>query len=382
MNANDSSRACALRITAGRLVCPASGIDAPGSVATRGDRVVAIGPDLDLTAERELHFPDAILLPGLIDLHAHPAKSGSQWGIDPDIHLLARGTTTALSQGDAGADGIEDYVLKTIQASRTRVKLAINLSRRGETGPGGCFRDLDWVDVAACVAAIERHREHVWGIAVNASHHCCVENDPKEVVRRGIEAAEQAGVPLLYGLRRPEDWPLAEQLSLLRPGDVVTYCYRRMPHCIVADGRVLPEVKAARERGVLFDVGHGTNSFDFEVAKAALADGFPPDTISTDWQRAHVGQSPRHDLPLVMSKLRATGMPERDIFRAVTATPAKILGVEDEIGSLRPGMCADLTVLSWIESPIFNRWEATSVIRGGRLVGNKDHDGIFREKTT
>lgn len=315
-----------------------------------------------------MHFPNAIVIPGLIDLHAHPAKSDSQWGVDPDVHLLSHGTTTALSQGDAGADGIGDYIRDTIQFCRTRIKLAINLSRRGEIGPGGCFRDLEWADVPACVAAVEKHREHVWGIAVNASHHCCEQTDPKEVLRRGLQAAEQTGVPLLYGMRRPEDWPLPEQLDLLRPGDVVTYCYRRSPHCIVENDRVLSEVKAARERGVLFDVGHGTNSFDMGVAAAALADGFAPDTISTDWQRAHVGQSPRHDLPLMMSKLRAAGMAERDIFRAVTYTPAAVLRLDHELGALRPGLIADLTLLEWID----DRWQAAATIRAGQIVPATD----------
>jgi dihydroorotase len=189
-----------------------------------------------------------------------------------------------------------------------------------------------------------------------------------------LEAANTAGLPLLYGMRRPEDWPLAEQLQLLRPGDVVTYCYRRTPHCIVAQGRILPEVKAARARGVLFDVGHGTTSFDFAVAQAAIQNGFMPDTISTDWQRAHIGISPPHDLPLVMSKLHAAGMMENDIFLAATATPARILGLAAEIGTIQPGTCADLALLSQCarddaDSP---RWQVTAVVRAGQLVPREE----------
>lgn len=368
-----------LFVRVGRMVCPATGVDSPGSVAIRGDRIVAVGSEVIGSSVKVLDFPDAILLAGLIDLHAHPAKSGSVFGVDPDQYLLARGTTTVLSQGDAGAGNIEAYIRETIDGSKIRVKLAINLSSTGEAGPGGCFERLEVVDVTACIAAIDRFRSHVWGIAGNVSHHCCGTTDPREVVRRALLAAEQTGVPLLYGLRRPEDWPLAEQLRLLRPGDVVTYCFRRTPHCIVQDGRVLPEVREARERGVLFDVGHGRGSFDFCVAEAALQDGFIPDIISTDLQRGHVGQSPAHDLPLVMSKLRAAGMLERDIFRAVTSGPAQVLGEDTEIGALKVGSIADLVLLRWLEhgEPLIDvtgstraggRWETVATVRAGQLV--------------
>ena len=252
----NQSPAYDLMIRAGRVICPATGLDTAGSLAVCGDRIVAVGPNFTGAGWQTLDAPDAVLLPGLIDLHAHPAKSGSMFGVDPDPHLLARGTTTVLSQGDAGADRCEEYIRETIESSRTQVLLAINLSAAGELGPGGCFERIESIDVAACVAAIECHRGHVWGVSVNVSHHCCGQTDPHEVLRRGVLVAEQTGLPILYGMRRPEDWPLADQLRWLRPGDVVTYCFRRTPHCIVRDDRVIPEVRAARDRGVLFDVGH------------------------------------------------------------------------------------------------------------------------------
>jgi dihydroorotase len=142
---------------------------------------------------------------------------------------------------------------------------------------------------------------------------------------------------------------------------------------------VLPEICAARDRGILFDVGHGRTSFDFTVAEAALRDDFPPDTISTDLQRGHIGQSPIHDLPLVMSKLHAAGMPDHDIFAAVTSTPARLLGRSQEIGTLQPGTCADLTILQWHDHPTLlvdahgnertaGRWEPIATFRAGREI--------------
>ncbi|MDG2359326.1 MAG: amidohydrolase family protein, partial [Planctomycetaceae bacterium] len=170
--------------------------------------------------------------------------------------------------------------------------------------------------------------------------------DPREVLRRGILAANETSLPLLFGMRRPEDWPLDEQLALLRPGDIVTYCFRHKPHCIVNDDRLLTCVKDARQRGVQFDIGHGMGSFNFDVAESAISDGFAPDTISTDLQIGHQGVVPQHDLPLVMSKLHAVGMPVSAVFAAVTSTPARTLNLDSNTGRLSSGSRADLLVLT------------------------------------
>jgi dihydroorotase len=350
-HANEKTRTT---IHAGRIVCPASGVDGPGQVVIRDGQIESVELDSDLADQtaREasdgdcvLEFPDGVLLPGLIDLHAHPANSDSVFGVPPDEHMLARGVTTVMSQGDAGAANINRYVEKTICRSRVRVVLAINLSRNGEASEGGCLENLDDANVGECVDAVARHQAHVRAIAVNTSHHACGETDPREVLRRGILAAQETSLPILYGMRRPEDWPLDEQLALLRAGDIVTYCFRREPHCIVQNERVLDCVREARRRGILFDVGHGMGSFSFDVAEAAINDGSPPDTISTDLQSNHVGSIPQHDLPLTMSKLLAAGMAEADIFAAVSSTPAGLLGIDADTGAIMRGRPADLVVL-------------------------------------
>ncbi|MBI3864258.1 MAG: hypothetical protein HY290_20435, partial [Planctomycetia bacterium] len=184
-----------LIVRAGRVVCPATGWDAPADVAIRGDRIAEVAPVVTSDVRRILEFPDGICLPGLIDLHAHPARLGSIYGVDPDRHVLPRGTTTVMSQGDAGAANCDAFVRDTIESSQTRVVLAINLSSRGEAGSGSCFERLELADVDACVKAVERHRAHIWGIAVNASQNCCGSTDPREIVRRGLLAAEQTGLP-------------------------------------------------------------------------------------------------------------------------------------------------------------------------------------------
>ena len=368
-----------LLIRAGRIVCTQTELDGPGAVAIRGDRIVAAGGQVEGTARQSLDFPDALLLPGLVDLHAHPAKRGSKYGVDPDLEFLPRGVTTVLSQGDAGAENWPAYRRATIEGSRTRVRLAISLSKKGEPLGGPCFREIDWVDVDACMQAVLDGGDLVWGIAANVSRNACVV-DPQLVLRRALDVAERTGRPLLYGMRNPPDWPIAEQLALLRTGDVVTYVFRGGEWSIVGeDGRVLPEVREARERGVLFDACHGMKSFSFRVAEAAFADGFYPDTISTDQYARHVGSQPQHDLPRTMSKFQAAGMPEHEVFARVGARPAEILHLCGEVGTLAPGACADLTLLANNDSaaPLIDSheerrpgrcWEATLVVRAGKIV--------------
>lgn len=369
-----------LLLQARRVVCPATGRDAAGAVAVCGDRIVEVDDTKILPSVTTLVFPDGILLPGLIDLHAHPARSGSKYGVDPDVEFLPRGVTTVMSQGDTGAENWNVYRDETIHNSRTRVRLALSLSSAGESMAGGCFENPDWVDVDACVATIEQAGDEIWGIAVNVSRIGCGTTDPKWVMQSALEAAERTGKPLLFGMRVPTDWPLAEQLALLRPDDVLTYSFRGGDWSLVDEaGHVRPEVRDARERGILFDVGHGMASLDFIAAEKAIADGFPPDTISSDSYAKHVGSSPRHDLPRVMSKLLAIGMTEQDVFSAVTSRPAAILGLSEEVGSLTVGSCADLTVL--VRSPEETQltdavgnvreglcWQAACVIRAGEIV--------------
>lgn len=372
-----------LLIHAGRLVCPATGLDGPGAVAVAGERIHAVGPHAAGPAREVIRLPEAVLLPGLVDLHAHPGWRESKYAVAPDEHLLPLGTTTVLSQGDAGACDWPRYRDEVIRPSRTRVRLALNLSRRGESTDEGSFERWEDVDVAACGEAIRADRREgdgaIWGIAVNVGTRACGRTDPRRVLDSARAAADDTGLPLLYGSRRADDWSMDEQLARLRRGDVVTYCFNDLPEGLLRGGRVRDAAWAARERGVLFDVGHGMGSLSFAVAEQALAEGFLPDTISTDRYRRHLDQSPRHDLPRTLSKLLAVGLTEAEAFARVTARPAGILGLGAEGGILAPGACADLVALHWnpVAAPLRDTsgaerpggsWEPVLTVRAGAVV--------------
>ena len=335
-----------LIITAGRVFCADTGLDGPGGIAVKEGRIVASGVDVVGEAFEKLDFPDAILLPGLVDLHTHPAPAAWRYGIDADTEMLPRGSTTVLSQGDAGAATWPEYRDTIIHGSRTRIRLAISAAVQGEREDRGPFIHLEEVDVEACVAAIEEGGDLIWGIAANLTTRACGETDPREVMRRMLEAAERTGRPILYGPRRePSDWPLAEQLELLRPGDVLTYCFHSDAESIVANGRVVDSAWRARERGILFDLGFGIGTPDLGVAPDAVRDGFLPDTISSDVFKRHLGWDPPHDLPRTISRMIAIGMPETEALRRATLRPAEVLGLAGEVGTLAPGASADIAVL-------------------------------------
>jgi dihydroorotase len=251
---------------------------------------------------------------------------------------------------------------------------------KGELEDRGCFVNLHEIDVDACVRTIEEGNEHIWGVAANLTSKACGDNDPREVMRRTLEIAELTNRPILYGPRRePSDWPLADQLALLRNGDVFTYCFHSDAESIVDSGEVVDSAWEARERGVLFDVGHGKGTEDMGVGPIAIANGFLPDTISSDVYNNHLGWNPPHDLARTLSRMITIGMPETEALRQCTLRPAEILGMSGQIGTLAPGSDADLTVLRWSDSVPLARvngdvryapcLESVLTVRAGQIIG-------------
>ena len=184
----------------------------------------------------------------------------------------------------------------------------------------------------------------VLGIKVRLSSHVIAEADKLDALKRGIEAAEGFGGLVMVHVGDVET-PLETLTALLRPGDVVTHAFRQWGGVADADRELADEIKEARERGVVFDVGHGRGSCSFETVEMALADGFPPDTISTDVSTISV-EGPVFDLVTTMSKFLHFGMSLHDVVRRVTESPARVMGLDDGLGTLRPGATGDVTVMS------------------------------------
>ena len=334
-----------LVIRNGHVIDPAQNIDRIADVAIRAGRIADIRPNIRAEAAAEsFDAQDKLVVPGLIDIHVHARDSTL---LPPEI--LSTGVTSMVDGGSRGADNI-GQILEIARNAPNRMRILINISRLGnnpypDPARRGEFMDgIQLADVAKARAAIEQNRQWIVGMKARLSRNIAANHD-LEVLRLAVEAATPSGIPIMIHMGDTAS-PLPEILKLLRPGDIVTHLYAPPPHGIQDDaGRILPEVRAARRRGIRFDFGNGrTEHWTWAVAESALAQGFPPDTISTDLEA--VGRTEQvFDLPTVMSKFLLLGMPLNQVIACVTSNAARSFREFHDYGSLRKGAAADITIL-------------------------------------
>ena len=287
-----------------------------------------------------------LVTPGLVDLHVHAYWGVSHYGIDPDPHFVARGATTVVDAGSAGAATFDAFRRFLIDTASTRILARLNISTQGMLVDYiGELEDLRWASVPKALEAVERHRDVIVGIKVRLTKgQVTSERAGLQPLFLALEAAEAAGLSLMV---HPQDgWydSIAQVLDVLRPGDLVTHCFHGHRGGVLdRDGKALPAVRAAVERGVLLDLGHGAGSFSWDVAERALAEGLPPHTISSDLHHHNV-DGPVYDLLTTVAKYLHLGMPLDDALARVTAVPARTLLMEDRVGTLRPGAEGDAVV--------------------------------------
>ncbi|MGN6765220.1 MAG: amidohydrolase/deacetylase family metallohydrolase, partial [Rhizobiaceae bacterium] len=337
-----------LLVKGGRLVDPAAGIDALRDVAFEDGRVVAL--DNDVPADRARQVIDAtgtIVTPGLIDLHSHVYWGGTSLGVDADRLAASSGTTTFVDAGSAGAGNFLGFRAHVIERSKVRILAYLNISFAGIFGfsnrvmVGECG-DLRLCDTVEAVAAAREHSDLVVGVKVR-SGRIAGGNRGIAPVDLAIEAADRLQLPVMAHIDEPPPGRL-EVLSRLRRGDILTHCFRPFPTAPVnGAGQIRADVIEARERGIVFDIGHGMGSFDFEVARRMLAEGFAPDVISSDMHLFSV-DGPAFDILVCMSKLLTLGLPLGEVIRAATQHPAQAIARAD-LGTLAVGSPADAALL-------------------------------------
>jgi dihydroorotase len=327
-----------LVIKGGRVVDPSLGIDAIRDVAIAGSRIAAVEDNIapDSAAEM-IDARGKIVAPGLVDIHTHAARSKE----GPPLALLD-GVTGWVDAGSFGADGI-DQAAANAQAGPNLGRLLINISRIG-VAPGGELMDLGRADVGLARGAIVRHRDVIVGVKARLSNNVAGTND-LEALRRAQEAAAPFDLPVMIHIGQTFS-PMRAILALLKRGDIVTHMYAPAPNGILDDnGRVLPEVLAARRRGIWFDFGNGVaDHFNWDVVERAMKQGFAPDTFSTDWntQSRTTGVI---DFPNVMSKFFMFGMPLDQVIARATTNAARVFEAFNDRGTLNVGAPADVAVL-------------------------------------
>jgi len=338
-----------LILRGGRVVDPSQKLDAVTDVALADGKVARIGAGLRTEAETDVRdVSGRIVTPGLIDLHTHVYWGGTSLGIDAEDFCRRSGVTTAVDTGSAGAGNFAGFRKHVIERSEVRILAYLHVSfagifaysRRvmvGESEELRLMAPLDAVEVA------NANRDVIIGIKVRVGARASGRSGavPLDIA---LEVANEVGMPVMAHIDEPPP-SYEEVIARLLPGDVLTHAFRPFPNSpATAQGTVKRAVIEARQRGVLFDIGHGKGSFAFKTARAMLANGFLPDTISSDVHALCIN-GPAFDQVTTMSKFLCLGMPLADVVAASTVNAAFALK-RPELGSLKPGSIGDATILS------------------------------------
>ncbi len=352
-----------LLIKGGELRDPARKLKRKADLAIRAGRIASIEDDIaPASALQVMNAAGSLVVPGLIDLHTHCAVGASGLGIDPDPIGARSGVTTWVDAGTFAWDQAMGFRRFVVEPSKVRVFGFVYLY------PSNRNPDTDVVKyvrggMRQTGEMAARNRDIILGVKlqVGSNMNGRYSLDFLKIAR---ELCDQYKLPLMahISFSPPET---DEVMELMRPGDIVTHMYNRHTLGILGpDGKVKASVREARRRGVLFDVGHGLGSFNFEAARKAMADGFLPDTISTDIYNLNVN-GPVYDMPTTMSKMMHLGMSLDDVLVCTTATPARILNRVPGLGTLDVGAPADVALLAVEEGsfPLIDSQRATETAK-------------------
>lgn len=328
---------CDLLLKGGRVIDPSRKLDAVLDVAIANGRIATIEAGLSVNAAETIDASGKLVVPGLIDIHTHATRTKD----GPEL-CLADGVTGLIDAGSQGADHI-DQAIAVAKSAPQQCRVLINIGRRGII-PEGDTMDLSRADVAAAREAIQRNREMIAGVKARLSRDVAGPND-FEVLRRAQEVASSFHLPVMIHMGQTVS-PLPKLLALLKRGDVVTHMFAPPPNSIINDkGQILPEVIAARRRGVIFDLGNGrVGHLRWDIADRVLQDGFLPDTLSTDWT-AESRAAQVINFPNVMSKFLMLGLPIDQVIACATVHPSRAFPVFRNRGTLKVGAPADVAVL-------------------------------------
>lgn len=340
-------------IVRGEAIDPGSSLRGRRDVGIRGGAIVTVEPSLDGAPRHSfLDASGSYVSPGFIDIHAHVYAGVTSWGVRPDPPCLRSGVTTVVDAGSPGWTMLQGFRWYIHEPSRVRALCFLHISGVGLVNAwvNEC-EDLKHLDPRTVGENVAENRDLVVGVKVRQGRIQVGENGTLPL-RRAVEAAEIAGTPVMCHIAA--GIALAEVLELMRPGDIITHCFQgrgaALENLTDARGALLPEVVDARRKGVVMDVGHGGGSFRWEIAEAALQQGFLPDVISSDLHAYNL-HGPLFDFSTCLTKFLYLGLPLEKVIECATSAPARAIGRPD-LGSLRVGSPADLAVFSLRNEPV------------------------------
>ena len=337
-----------LLITGGEVIDPAAGLRGVMDVGIAGGKIVAIAPSLPAKEARQsISAKGRLVMPGLVDMHAHVLVNGHDMGTQTDHYCRGSGVTTLCDAGSAGSSNFAALRSVLDNHVHTRVRAFVNLSAIGISGTsrGGELQHFPYADPEGCARIIKENPDLTIGVKLRFGPNLVWEYsaEPVKLARRTADMA--GGVPMMMHIT-DSPVPLPDLIEHMKPGDIVTHCYHGRNHGIMGQEKqfVLKEVVEAQRAGIIFDCAHGRNHFNFRMIEKALDQGFLPDTISTDLTLTTATQGPVWDLPTTMTKLLHFGMPIEELVRRATTNPARLMGYEGTVGTLKPGANADVSV--------------------------------------
>src|SRR5882762_2943980 len=351
-----------LVIKGGDVLDPSQSLRGKRDIGIRWGVIEAIENEIPAARiSKSIDASGKLVTPGLIDLHCHVYPYGSAIGIPADELVQHQCTTTVVSAGDAGVNNLAALRRYIVAQSRARIYAFVHIANNGLSAfPVAELYNIDNAQVEACAMALAENPDFLIGVKVRMSENVIFKHG-LEPLKRAIQACEMCGWPakMMVHIGGVETAGLMSKiLDLLRPGDVLTHSYSGAPNIggaftnIVQDGKLLPAALAAKQRGVIFDVGHGGGSFDFSIADVAIPAGCAPDTISSD---IHVfsGNTPGMPyLPWVMSKFLAIGYSLEQVVTMATTAPAKIINRAPKIGTLQIGAPGDVAIMELVEGQV------------------------------
>jgi len=357
-----------LILRGGRVIDPAAGIDATCDVGFVDGHVAAVAPRIAGTARDERDVSGSIVTPGMIDLHTHVYWGGTSIGVEAEPIARRSGTTTFVDAGTAGPGNFPGFRRHIIEASPLRILAYLNVSFAGifafsRTVMVGESSDLRLLDLNECVRVARENLDLIVGVKVRVGRGASGSRGiaPLDMA---LEVADELGLPLMAHIDHPPP-SRKEVLQRLRPGDILTHCYRPFPNSLLrSDGGVREEAQLARERGVIFDIGHGAGSFGFKACRGLLAAGFRPDVISSDVHVLNLN-GPVFDLLTTLSKFLVLGVELNALVAAVTSAPANAIR-RPTLGTLATGSEGDATIVD-IEKGAFEFYDT----QGERLEGDR-----------
>jgi dihydroorotase len=340
-----------LLIKGGTVVDPGQKLHSRMDVAVKDGKIFQMAPDIQESLADVVYLAkDKIVTPGFIDLHVH-CFDGVGSGMNADHYCLARGVTTVVDAGSTGFIMVGAFIKHIVRNSNTRIRALIDIGALGTMTIHECpnyFRDMyieDFVQPQSVAKAAAEHRPDVVGIKIHLDREVSNHALDYEItlLKKAVEAAELAGLPLMAHAMNTANIS-SDLLKLMRKGDVFTHCFHGYANGILdANGKILPGVREARERGIHFDIGADRNAVSFDVAEQALQQDFAPDSISSDLTVAAATHS-TGDLVNVTSKMMALGMTLEQVIERVTSKPAQTFDFGTQLGALRVGGEADISV--------------------------------------